>query len=137
MRMGRVSRLGIGDGDGDAVDLHAVVGGDEDEAPPVDDPGLHHIAVLRRHGDLHLRGGDLEFAGLDDVPGVQGGVLAVLPAAGLLEGLRLFLRQQGNLSQGIMPDILAFYESEEGQREFEEWKKKQNGKTKQRDGENS
>ena len=84
MRMGRVSRLGIGDGDGDAVDLHAVVGGDEDEAPPVDDPGLHHIAVLRRHGDLHLRGGDLEFSGLDDVPGVQGGVLAVLPAAGLL-----------------------------------------------------
>lgn len=80
MRMGRVSRLGIGDGDGDTVDLHAVVGGDEDEAPPVDDPGLHHIAVLRRHGDLHLRGGDLEFSGLDDVPGVQGGVLAVLPA---------------------------------------------------------
>ena len=38
-------------------------------------------------------------------------------------GLRLFLRQQGNLSQGIMPDILAFYESEEGQREFAEWKK--------------
>ena len=37
----------------------------------------------------------------------------------------------------LLPDIQAFYESEEGQREFEEWKKKQNGQTKQRDGENS
>lgn len=46
--------------------------------------------------------------------------IAHLPPA---PGLRLFLRQQGNLSQGIMPDILAFYESEEGQREFAEWKK--------------
>ena len=25
----------------------------------------------------------------------------------------------------ILPDILAYYESEEGQREFAEWKKKQ------------
>ena len=27
------------------------------------------------------------------------------------------------IARGIMPDILAFYESEEGQREFAEWKK--------------
>ena len=27
------------------------------------------------------------------------------------------------LARCIMPDILAFYESEEGQREFAEWKK--------------
>lgn len=27
------------------------------------------------------------------------------------------------IARCIMPDILAFYESEEGQREFSEWKK--------------
>ena len=27
------------------------------------------------------------------------------------------------IARWIMPDILAFYESEEGQREFAEWKK--------------
>lgn len=39
------------------------------------------------------------------------------------------------IARCIMPDILAFYESEEGQREFAEWKKqreaeRQEGKTK-------
>lgn len=39
------------------------------------------------------------------------------------------------IARCIMPDILAFYESEEGQREFSEWKKqremeKQEAKTK-------
>lgn len=39
------------------------------------------------------------------------------------------------IARCIMPDILAFYESEEGQREFAEWKKrrevgKQEDKTK-------
>ena len=29
------------------------------------------------------------------------------------------------IARCIMPDILAFYESEEGQREFEAWKEKQ------------
>ena len=38
------------------------------------------------------------------------------------------------IARCIMPDILAFYESEEGQREFAEWKKqreaeRQEGKT--------
>ncbi len=37
------------------------------------------------------------------------------------------LKQQnsdgGKIARCIMPDILAFYESEEGQREFAEWKK--------------
>ena len=38
------------------------------------------------------------------------------------------------IARCIMPDILAFYESEEGQREFAEWKKQreaegQEGKT--------
>lgn len=28
-----------------------------------------------------------------------------------------------SIARCIMPDILAFYESEEGQREFAEWKK--------------
>ena len=37
----------------------------------------------------------------------------------------------------LLPDIRAFYESEEGRREFEEWKQKQSGQTKQRDRENS
>ena len=31
--------------------------------------------------------------------------------------------QIGAIARCIMPDILAFYESEEGQREFAEWKK--------------
>ena len=42
-----------------------------------------------------------------------------------------------SIARCLLPDIQAFYESEEGQREFEEWKKRQNGQTKQRDGENS
>ena len=29
------------------------------------------------------------------------------------------------IARGIFPDILAFYESEEGQREFAEWKAQQ------------
>ena len=29
------------------------------------------------------------------------------------------------IARCIMPDILAFYESEEGQREFAEWKERQ------------
>lgn len=31
------------------------------------------------------------------------------------------------ITRCILPDILAFYESEEGQREFAEWKKQQEG----------
>ncbi len=34
------------------------------------------------------------------------------------------------IARCIMPDILAFYESEEGQREFAEWKKQQEAKDK-------
>ena len=30
-----------------------------------------------------------------------------------------------SIARSILPDILAFYESEEGQREFAEWKQKQ------------
>ena len=33
------------------------------------------------------------------------------------------LHQIEAIARCIMPDILAFYESEEGQREFAEWKK--------------
>ncbi len=32
------------------------------------------------------------------------------------------------IARCIMPDILAYYESEDGQREFEEWKKEQAAK---------
>lgn len=32
------------------------------------------------------------------------------------------------IARCIMPDILAFYESEEGQREFAEWKKQREAK---------
>ena len=31
------------------------------------------------------------------------------------------------IARCIMPDILAFYESEEGQQEFAEWKKRREG----------
>ena len=30
------------------------------------------------------------------------------------------------IARGLMPDILAFYEREEGQREFAEWKAQKN-----------
>ena len=42
------------------------------------------------------------------------------------------------IARCIMPDILAFYESEEGQREFAEWKAAQDGAKTDRDsnGEN-
>ena len=33
----------------------------------------------------------------------------------------------GNIAQILLPDILAFYESEEGQREFAEWKAVRDG----------
>lgn len=32
------------------------------------------------------------------------------------------------IARCIMPDILAFYESEEGQKEFAEWKRQQDAK---------
>lgn len=32
------------------------------------------------------------------------------------------------IARCIMPDILAFYESEEGQKEFAEWKRQQEAK---------
>lgn len=32
------------------------------------------------------------------------------------------------IARCILPDILSLYESEEGQREFEEWKKQQEAK---------
>ena len=32
-----------------------------------------------------------------------------------------------NIARVLLPDILAFYESEEGQREFAEWKAAQDG----------
>lgn len=32
------------------------------------------------------------------------------------------------IARCLMPDILAFYQSEEGQREFAEWKKREEGK---------
>ena len=34
-----------------------------------------------------------------------------------------------SICKTIMPDILAFYENEEGQRKFAEWKKQQEAKT--------
>ena len=34
------------------------------------------------------------------------------------------------IARCIWPDILAFYESEEGQREFEEWKARRQGERK-------
>ena len=43
-----------------------------------------------------------------------------------------------NIARILLPDILAFYESEEGQREFAEWKAAQDGAKTDRDsnGEN-
>ena len=35
------------------------------------------------------------------------------------------------IARCIWPDILAFYESEEGQREFEEWKARRQGEREQ------
>ena len=37
------------------------------------------------------------------------------------------------IARCIMPDILAFYESEEGQREFAQWKKEQEEKKKEKE----
>lgn len=34
---------------------------------------------------------------------------------------------------GLLPDILAFFESEEGQREFAQWKKEQEEKEKEKE----
>ena len=36
-----------------------------------------------------------------------------------------------SLARFFLPDILAFFESEEGKREYEEWKKQQAEKIKQ------
>ena len=35
------------------------------------------------------------------------------------------------IARCILPDILAFYESKEGQREFEEWKKQRQAEQKE------
>ena len=74
-----------------AVDLHAVVGGNEQVPAPADHAGLDEIAVLRRDGDLHLRRGDLELAHAKNVLRVQRGVLAVLLLALAAEALDLLL----------------------------------------------
>ena len=39
------------------------------------------------------------------------------------------------LSRCILPDILAFYESEEGQREFAEWKKQREAERREAENE--
>ena len=36
------------------------------------------------------------------------------------------------IAQCILPDIIAFYESEEGQREFQEWKAQREAETAER-----
>ena len=38
--------LGVGDVNQDTVDLHLLVGGDEEKFAAVDDPGFHHVAVF-------------------------------------------------------------------------------------------
>ena len=83
-------RLVGGDVHADAVDLHAVIGGDQEILAAVDDPGLDEIAVFRGDGDLHLRGGDLKLAALDDIHWIQCGVFAVLLFAVRFERLHLF-----------------------------------------------
>lgn len=41
-----------------------------------------------------------------------------------------------SIARCILPDILAFYESEEGQREFQEWKAKREAEqTERKEGE--
>ena len=69
----------------DAVDLHAVVGGDEEVFAAIDDARFDHIAVLRCNGNFDLGGRDLKLLALDDVVRVQRGVLAVLLIALALE----------------------------------------------------
>ena len=74
-----------------AVDLHTIVGGNEQIPAPADHAGLDEIAVFRRDGDLHLRRGDLELARAENVLRVQRGVLAVLLLALAAEALDLLL----------------------------------------------
>ncbi len=38
-----------------------------------------------------------------------------------------------SLADVLLPDLLTFYESEEGQKQFEEWKAKQSKETPKRD----
>ena len=42
----------------------------------------------------------------------------------LINNTDILQHQIETIARCIMPDILAFYESEEGQREFAEWKAK-------------
>ena len=58
-----------------AVDLHTIVGGNEQIPAPADHAGLDEVAVLRRDGDLHLRRGDLELARAENVLRIQRGIL--------------------------------------------------------------
>ena len=74
-----------------AVDLHAVVGGNEQIPAPADHAGLDEIAVLRCDGDLHLRRGDLELARAENVLRIQRGILTVLLLALAAEALDLLL----------------------------------------------
>ena len=70
-----------------AVDLHTIVGGNEQIPAPADHAGLDEIAVLRRDGDLHLRRGDLELARAKNVLRIQRGILTVLLLALAAEAL--------------------------------------------------
>lgn len=62
----------------DAVDLHAVICGNQKVSAAVNDPGFNQIAVLRGNGDFHLRGRHFKPAAVDDVRRVQHGVFPVL-----------------------------------------------------------
>lgn len=54
----------------DAVDLHALLGADEDVLGAAQDAGLHQIPLVRRHLDLHVRREQLEALGIHEVAGV-------------------------------------------------------------------
>ena len=66
---------------GSAVDVHGVLGRDEKVPAPVNDPGLHQITALRRHGDRGLGGLYLKTPGVDQVGRIEGRAGAELPVS--------------------------------------------------------
>ena len=54
----------------DAVDLHALLGANEDVLGAAQDAGLHQISLVRRHLNFHVRREQLEALGIHEVAGV-------------------------------------------------------------------
>ena len=57
--------------DGEPIDLHVLLHGDQDVLFPINHPGLHQVAARRVHGHRGLGGAELKLLIVNQVGGTQ------------------------------------------------------------------